>query len=108
MNKAYDKNGNPVNLVCFDFSNFERELYFVEFNSLPDVKTHYFEFGDTWVLSYGMGKTRAELEAPMYTDSKTSWVVKSKCEFSSLPPKFQSFVMRYYEDTFGLPGEGGI
>lgn len=102
MNSAYDDNGTPINLLCF---NHPVAGAICEFTNLPDVK--YFDGGFTWVLMGSEGESKAKIQKGIRSSSKAMYecVKEFMCPFSELSPEFQSFVRKYYEDTFGLFGE---
>lgn len=105
MNKAYREDGTPKNVVCVVHTYPEtfQTVYYVHFVKLPKVK--YFD-GHTWSLIYIKGDPDAKNKMfASLLPKREAAMLGSKISFSDLPKDFQKFVVRYYEDTFGAPGE---
>ena len=98
MNNAYDNNEIPLNVFCAE----KEDEFLVEFTNLPDVK--YFD-GVAWVFRCkGEDMTSILAESGVIEVEKDS----QKIQFEELPDEFQDFVLKYYADTYGYPGEEGL
>ena len=99
MNPAYDENGMPVNLEIYK-GDFIVCGIMAFFTSTPDTK--YFD-EETWIIHLDEHRFGAYLGD---TENAKGWSRNgTRTPFSELTKDAQAFVLRYYEDTFGLPSE---
>ena len=98
MNNAYDNNEIPLNVICAD----GKDEYLVECTNLPDVK---YVDSVAWVFRCkGENMTSILAESGIIEVEKDS----QKIPFEELPDEFQDFVLKYYANTYGYPGEEGL